>query len=53
MKNFLKAVLANIVAYFIIIFIFLGLFIFIIVASSASTGKDTKIKEKTVLNNSF
>ena len=53
MKNFLKAVLANIVAYFIIIFIFFGFFIFIIVASAASTGKDTKIKENSVLTISF
>ena len=53
MKNFLKAVLANIVAYFIIIFIFFGFFIFIIVASAASTSKDTKIKENSVLTISF
>ena len=53
MKNFLKAVLANIVAYFIIIFIFFGFFIFIIAASAASTGKDTKIKENSLLTISF
>ena len=55
MKNFIKTVLANVVALFIagILLPFFLLFVIIIIGSMSSADKDIKIKENSVLTIDF
>ena len=55
MKNFIKTVLANVVALFIagILLPFFLLFIIVIIGSASSSDKDIKIKENSVLTIDF
>ena len=55
MKNFIKTVLANVIALFIagLLLPFFLLFIIVIIGSASSSDKDIKIKENSVLTIDF